>query len=81
MRVVRYNSKTQPEKSGLTNAKLYAVEDNVDLVDPDIEKEFGCVTVWDDNGQLNEIDQGYYEFVEGVNWYFVLPKKRFIELL
>jgi hypothetical protein len=78
-RVVRYIAEAEEFNSSLTIGKLYAVEDDEDIVDPEIEKEFGCVTVWDDEGHLHEICKSNYEFVEDVNWYSVRPKKRYIQ--
>ncbi|MGG1659476.1 hypothetical protein [Brevibacillus sp. NRS-1366] len=80
-RVVKFIAESQEHIEGLTIGKLYAVEDNEDIVDPELEKECGCVTVWDDDGHLHEIYKPLYEFIEGVSWFSVLPKKRYLEVL
>jgi hypothetical protein len=48
---------TGESKNGLTNGKLYAVETGAHQVMPEVYGDFGTPTVWDDDGELHEIDK------------------------
>ena len=47
----------------LIPGKLYCVETNLELINPDEYPEYGAPTVWDPYGQLITIDEGDYKVI------------------